>query len=114
MKKFELSLKIAITLSNLRYLIYLEFPIAIVAIVVALITGIHVTAKVKQVIQGNVICGDLVFTLGIGTLNTAIVALLVAEMPLKKLPDGPVTWVALEKHVLCFHLQDTNQFARIR
>ena len=50
MKNFELSLKIAITSSNLRYLIYLKFPIAIVAIIVALIAGIYATAKVKQVI----------------------------------------------------------------
>ena len=104
MKQFELSLKIAITLSNLRYLIYLKFPIAMVAIIVALIAGIHATAKVKQLIQGNVIYGDLAFTLGITTLNMVIIATLVAEMPLKNLSDGPVTWIVLEKCVLLFYL----------
>ena len=87
--------------------------ITILAVLVTtlLIPGILITAKVKPVVQANIVPADLP---GVFALTMAIVMPLVGEVSLEVFPDGPVTHIPLKKWVLVLNLQNTSQFARIR
>jgi hypothetical protein len=82
-----------------------------VLITTLLIPGILITAKVKPVVQANIVPADLP---GVFALTMAIVMPLVGEVSLEVVPDGPVTHIPLKKWVLVLNLQNTSQFARIR